>query len=168
MNNRQEKTTVNEGTFDQEFAVGNSDRGQTAIEKVVNVKTSEECFHERIDTKIGNIVDTVEDQVQNVISAAMDRIFTPKVDLAIRSINASSERDSTSVMGNSERGKHRGVTAPLENVSERDNTLHVKHINDETRNIIQDKLSELSIPDTYLERQPQTHHIMTGQTIQAN
>ena len=37
-NNRQEITTANEGTSDQEFTVGKSHGGQAVIENVVNVK----------------------------------------------------------------------------------------------------------------------------------
>ena len=47
MNNRQDNTTVNEVTAEQEFTVGNSDGGQTFNEKVMNVKTLERCFKER-------------------------------------------------------------------------------------------------------------------------
>ena len=41
MNKRHENPTVNEGTADQEFTVGNSDGGQSVNEDVVNVKTVE-------------------------------------------------------------------------------------------------------------------------------
>ena len=39
---------------------------------------------------MGNVVDTVEDRIQNAILTATDSIITPKLELAIRSINASS------------------------------------------------------------------------------
>ena len=64
MNNRQENTGFNEGTVDQEFTVGNSDRGQAVNENVVNVKTLERCFNEGIDREMGNIVDTFEDRIR--------------------------------------------------------------------------------------------------------
>ena len=40
--------------------------------------------------------------------------------------------------------------------------------NDETRNNFPDGLVELSVPGTYYDRQPHTHHTMTGQTAQRN
>ena len=46
---------------------------------------------------MNNIVDTVEDRIQNSVLTAIDYIVAPKVELAIRSINASSGRDATSV-----------------------------------------------------------------------
>ena len=125
---------------------------------MVNVKTLERCFNERIDREISNILDTVEDGVQNAILAAIDSIVAPKIEFAIRSINASSGLDATSVTANSERGEHIGITAPFESVSERSNTLHVFNVNDETRNNIPDKASEFSVPETHFDRQPHTHH----------
>ena len=64
----------------------------------------ERRFNQRIDKEKGKNVDTVEDRVQNAILTAIDSITTPKIGLAIRSTNAFSGRDATSVMANSERG----------------------------------------------------------------
>ena len=89
---------------------------------------------------------------------AIDSIITLGIELAIRSINASSGRDATSVIAKSERGEHRRVSAPFKNVSERNNTLHVFNTNYETRNNIPDEISELSVPGTHFDRQPHTHH----------
>ena len=107
---------------------------------------------------MGNINDTVEDKIQNVILAALNSIITPLIEFAIRSINASSGRDASRVMTSSERGEHIGITASLENVPERNKTLHVLTTIDETRNIIPDKVSELSLPDTNFDRKSQSPH----------
>ena len=154
----QEITTVSEGGADQEFTVCDSDGGQTVNENVVNVKTLEKCFDERTEREMGNIFDTVEDKIQNAILTAIGSIIIPKIEFAYRSKNASSERDATSVMANSECGEHIGIIAPLENVSERKNTLHVLNINHATRNEIPDGVSELSVPDTHVDR---NHKIVT-------
>ena len=58
---------------------------------------------------MSNFVDTVEDSIQNAILTAIVNIVTPKIELAIRSINASSGRDGTSLTPNSERGEHVGL-----------------------------------------------------------
>ena len=81
---------------------------------------------------MSNIIDTVEDRIQNAILNAKDSINTPKVELAFKSSNASSGRDTTSVMASSKRGDYIAIAAPLENVSERNNTMHVLNMNDET------------------------------------
>ena len=107
---------------------------------------------------MGKIVDTVEYRIQNAILTAIDSMITPKIELAIRSINASTVRDASSVIASSERGEHIGITVPLEDVSEWNNTLHALNINDGTRNKIPDVVSELSVPDTQFDRQPHTHH----------
>ena len=106
-NERQGNVVVNEGTNDQDFTVGTSNVNLIANENALNVKTLERCFNERIDRQMSNIVDTVEDRIQNAILTAIDNIVAPKIELAIRSINASSGRDVTSVSATSERREHR-------------------------------------------------------------
>ena len=107
---RQENVVVNEGTNDQDFTVGTSNVSSIVNENALNVKTLERCFNERIDREMINIVDTVEDRIQNAVLIAIDNIVAPKNELAIRSKNASSGRDVTSVLANSERGNARGST----------------------------------------------------------
>ena len=129
---RQENIVVNEGTNDQDFTAGTSNSSNAINESMVNVKTLERCFNERIDRKMSNIVDTVENRIQNAILTAIENIVAPKFELAIRSINASCGRDVTSVTANSERGEHIGINDPFENASGNNNLLHVSNVNDET------------------------------------
>ena len=155
---RQENIVVNEGTNDPDFTVGTSSNNIAINESTVNVKTLEKCFNERIDREMSNIVDTVEDRIQNAILTAIDNIVSPKIELAIRSINASSGRDATGVTANSERGEHVGINTSFENASGCNNTLHVSNVNDETRHNIPDVVSELSVPETHFDWQAHTHH----------
>ena len=116
MSNMQENATVNEGTGDQEFTIDYPGSNLAGNENLVKLRTLERRFIERIDMEMGNIVDTVEDRIQKSSLTAIDSIITPIIELAIRSINASSGRDATSVMATSERGgDHIGITAPFEN-----------------------------------------------------
>ena len=124
----------------------------------MSVKTLERCFNEKIDTEMGNIIDTVKDRIQNAILTAFDKIVVPKIELAIRSKNASSGRDVTSVSANSERREHVGTDASFENTSGNNNTLGVSNVNDETRHNIPDDVSEWSVPETHFDRQAHTHH----------
>ena len=155
---RQENTVVNEGTNDRDFTVGTSSNGSIVNGNAMSVKTLEKCFIERIDREMSNIVDTVEDRLQNAISTAIDNIVAPKIELAIRSINASSGRYVTTVSANSERREDVGINASFENASGNNNTLGVSNVNDETRHYIPDKVSDLSVPETRFDRQPHTHH----------
>ena len=50
-----------------------------------------------------NIVDKVEVKIPNEILTVIDSVVAPKTELAIRSVNASSGQDKTSVTANSER-----------------------------------------------------------------
>ena len=165
---RQGSVVVNESTDDRYFTVGTSINGSVVNGNAMRVKILERCFNEKIDREMSNIIDTVEDTIQSAILTAIDDIVTPKIELAIRSINASSGRDVTSVSTNSERREHVGINAPFENASRNDDTLGVSNVNDETRHNNPDEVSELSVPETHLDRQPQTHHMVTGQTAQTN
>ena len=159
---RQGNAVVNGGTNDRDFTVSNSSNNTAVNERATNVKTLERCFNERIDREMSNIVDTVENRIQNGTLTAIENIVAPKIELAIRSINASSGRDATSVTANSECGERVGINASFENASENNNTLRVPNVNDETRLNIPDEVSELSVPETRFDRQPQTHHMVTG------
>ena len=155
---RQENAVVNMGTNDRDFTVSNSSNNTAVNGNVMNVKTLERRFNERIDREMSNIVDTVEDRIQNAILTAIENIVAPKIELAIRSINASSGRDVTSVIANSERGERIGINASFENASENNNTLHVPSVSDENRLNIPDEVGELSVPETRFDRQPHTPH----------
>ena len=162
---RQESVTVNGGTNDQDFTIGTSNVGSVVNENRLNMKTLERCFNERIDREMSNVVDTVEDRIQNAILTASDNIVAPKIELAIRSINASSGRDVTSVSANSERREHVGINASFENASENNNTLGVTNINDESRHSFQDGVSESLVQGTQFDRQSHAHHMTSGGSI---
>ena len=127
---RQENAVVNEGTNDRDFTVSTSNNDSVTNESTVNVKTLERCFNERIDREMSNIIDTVEDRIQNATLTAIENIVPPKIELAIRSINAASGRDATSVSVNSELREHVGINAFFENASGNNNTLGVSNVND--------------------------------------
>ena len=140
------------------FPVGTSSNDSIVNGNVMSVKTLEGCFNEGIDREMSNFVDTVEDRIQNAILTAIDNIVTAKIELAIRSMNASSGRDATSVSASSELREHLGINASFENASGNNNTLGVSNVNDETRHDIPDEVSEFSVPETRFNRQPHTHH----------
>ena len=164
---RQENAVVNEGTNDQDFTVGTSNNDSVINGNSMSVKTLVRCFNERIDREMNNNVDTVEDRIQNATLTAIDNIIAPKIELAIRSINASSRRDASSVSTNSERREHVGINASFENASRNNDTFDVSNVNDETRHNIPDEVSGLSVPETHFDRQPHTHHkchfVLTGE-----
>ena len=159
---RRENVVVNGGVDDQNFTGGTSNVSSIVNENALNVKTLERCFNERIDREMSNIVDTVEDRIQNAVLTAIDNIVTPKIELAIRSINASSGRDVTSESGNSERREYEGINASFENASANNRTLGMANTNDETRHDFHDGVSELPVLEAQFDRQLPTHHLPSG------
>ena len=121
------------------------------------MKASERCVKEGIDKEMSNFVHTVESRIQKALLTAIDSIVAPKIELAIRSANATSRQDATSVTANSERGEDVGINAFFENTSGNNNVQHATNVNDETRNNIPEEVSELSVPG-----------MVTGQTTQTN
>ena len=154
---RQEDTVVNEGINGRDFTVGTTSNNSVVNGTAMSVKTLERCFSEKIDREMSNIIDTVKDRIQDAILTAIDNIVAPKIELAIRSINASSGQDVISVSANSERREHVGTHASFKNASG-NNTLGVSNVKDETRQNIPDEESELSVPETHFHRQSHTHH----------
>ena len=82
---------------------------------------------------MGNIADTVEARSQNAILSAIDSYNTSRIELAVKSKNASYARDETSVTASSERGEHIRKAAFFENASKKNDTLHLLNTNDENR-----------------------------------
>ena len=114
-----EELQLMKGTVDQELTINNTGINLIANENFVNVQTLERCFREMFDREMGNIVDTVEVRIQNAILTASDNIVTPRIELALRSVNASSGRDTTIVTDNSEPEERVIITTSFENVYER-------------------------------------------------
>ena len=148
----QQNAVVNEDIVDHEFSVNNTGSNLTTNENLMNMKFLEICFNEKIDSELSNVVDTVEKWIQNANLTAIDCWITPRIELAVRFLNASSGRDAPNVTAYLERGERIKFTASLENVSGSNNTLHVLNVNDETWNNFQDEVSELSSQE----------HILTG------
>ena len=80
----QQNFVVNESTVDHEITVNNTGSIITTNEILVNLKTLERCLNEKIDRESGNIVETVEYRFQNKTLNAIDRIVTPRIELAVR------------------------------------------------------------------------------------
>ena len=118
----------------------------------------EKTFDTNIDTEMSNFVDTFETKLQNKILTTVAKIFTPRIEIAVRSRNSSSGRDATSVTSNSEREERIGITGSFENVFERNNTFDELNVNDETVRNIPDEESELCVPGMHFDRQPHFGH----------
>ena len=125
---------------------------------MVNVITLERRFKEKIDRKMSNIVDKVENRIHNPNSTAVDNNVAPKIEVAIRSKDATSGRDATIVAANSEYREYVGITASFGNAPGNNNVQQVSNENDVTRNKFLNEVSELSVSGTHFDRQTHTHH----------
>ena len=157
---KKENTIVKQHSSSRDFTVSTSGNKLMTRENTVKVKTLERSFNVRIDWKKNNIVDTAEERIQNANLIAIDSIATPKIGIAIRSTNASSGQDATSVSANSQRGERIGITAPFENASENKIVLHISNLNDETRKKIPDEVSVSSVQETRIDQQTHAHHVI--------
>ena len=83
---------------------------------------------------------------------AIDNVIAPKIELAIRSINAYSGRDVANFSVTSERREQVGISAPFESASGTNDTLGISKVNDATRNNFADEISELLVPEPHFDR----------------
>ena len=93
-------------------------------------------------------------------------LLTKSFHIAIRLVNASSGRDTTSVMASSERDEQQLFTGLFENVFVRNSTPHVFGTNDEIRNKSLDEISEFSVAGENFDWKPHTSGPVRGQLIQ--
>ena len=67
------------------------------------------CLTDKIDEEMGNFVEPVENRIQNSILTAIDYVVTPRIELAVRPINAFSRWDAANFIANSEHGERIGI-----------------------------------------------------------
>ena len=142
---------LNSGPADREFTATKNDSIQRFNENTMNVQTRQRCLTDRIDREMSTIVETVEDRIQNGFLTSIDIIITPRIELAVRLVNASSGPDTASVTANSDCGEHIRIIISFKNVSNRNNTLDELYANDETRGNMPDELSEFLVPRTLFD-----------------
>ena len=117
---------------------------------------------------MGKVVDAVENWVQKEILTNIINIITPRVDVALRLMNASSGRGASSVKANSEQEERVVITVSFENESEKNNKFQDFSANAETRRNFSNEKIDLSVPGTQFDRQTQNHHKETWQTTLTN
>ena len=69
--------------------------------------------------ELSDVVETVEEKIRNSVLTAIEIIITPRIELAIRSMNATSGWNTASVTSISERGEQTMINASFENLSAR-------------------------------------------------
>ena len=100
---------VNNSLADREFSFKFNDHLAVTIENTVVVQTMLITLTARTAREMGNAVETVEDRIQNAILAAMDNVITPRIELALRSLDASSGQEAASVTSTLDRREQVGL-----------------------------------------------------------
>ena len=89
---------------------------------------------------------------------AVDNVITPRVELAVKSMTASSGGDVACVTAVFERGEQVGNFAPYGNVSNGNSTFRQLNSTDETRGFNLEEGSELPVAKATFHQQTHTHH----------
>ena len=158
MSSEKHNVGVDGGLVDQDFSPHSYHTLTVTNENTVAAQLLGSSLTDGIAREMSIVSGTVEDKIQSAILAAIDKFITPRIELAVRSMNASSGGHAASVTAVSVRGEQVSTTASFQNVSDRNITLHELIVNDETQGIIPDKANEFSVPGTHFERQPHTHY----------
>ena len=106
--NEIQNVEVNNGQADQRFTTNNNERIASTRKKTLDTQDLERSFTDWFTRKQGIVVETVKDKIQNAIFFnhnqypffSLDNIISPRMELAVRSMNASSGRDVDSVTAN--------------------------------------------------------------------
>ena len=116
---------------------------------------------DRIIRELYNVVSTVEDRIQNAILVAVNNMVTPRNQLPVKSVNASSRQNTAIAVARSERGELAGILTFSAHGSSRSNTLHENILNDDTSGYNPDDLSEFSVQSAEFDREPPPHDTQT-------
>ena len=95
----------------------------------------------------------------------MDSYVAPRIQLAVRSINASSGLDAGSVWANFERQEQLGITNSYVHASSRNKTNHEFDLNEETRGYNSDEDGEIPVMRRRFDRQSCSHHKHTSHFV---
>ena len=137
-----ENVNYRSGQADTEFTTDYNNGTALINENAINIQALEANLTDRFTRNLDIVVDTIEGRIQNAILAACKNIITPRIELAVRSITASSGRHASSVEAGSNREKQAGIITPSAHVSSRNNTFQELNSHDEIRVYTLDEVGE--------------------------
>ena len=125
----------------------------------VDMNTLEENFVNKVRSEVDNVMTTVEIRVQNAVLIAMENLVIPRVELAMKSTNASSGR---SVDGNVLDPDQRDFSGNVEGLQMTASSRIHSHTDlnkiDETPGNITVEEGDLVVNEKNIDRQSHTHH----------
>ena len=159
VNGGRQNIEVNIGQIDAEFTFDNNNSCMSIIRNAFNIQILVKSFTYGTFEEVDNVFDTVENRIRHTILTAMDRIFVPKIELAVWWKNASSHWDVASVMAVSEREEQSETKALIVHASNRNNTFHEPSPNHETRGYNPISSSEFAVTRIQFDREWDINYI---------
>ena len=149
-------------TTDSDLA-SNATKGLAQVSNSqLDMHTFEENFVGKVQSEIDSVLTTVESRIQDAALLAIENLVIPRVELATKSINASSGRSVYGIVLDPDRKDFSGNTESLKMAASSSINSH-KDLNriDETRGNITIEGSDLLVNEKNFDRQTHTHHSLT-------
>ena len=126
----------------------------------VDMHTRENNIVNKVRCEVDNLMTSVETRVQDAVLTAMENLVNPRVELAMKSVNASSGRGVSNVVMDPDRKAFSGIIENLQRTaSSRINSHTDLNRFDETRSNITKEGSDLSVIEKNMHRPTHTYHI---------
>ena len=127
------QNVANNDRVDREFSVIDTDSSAVVYENSVDVQMLKRILTNRNTNEMSNVVEKLEEKILNALLTAMDNIIIPRIELAVRSMKASSGQDIASVTTNSESSEQLEISFPYSSLSDRKSFFSQLNSTDETR-----------------------------------
>ena len=125
----------------------------------VGLHTLEENLVRKVQNEVDSVMTTVETRVQGAVLTAIENLVIPRIELAMKSVNASTERVEVSVVLNPDQRDFSGNIESLQlTASSRLNSHTNLNRFDETRGNITVESGDLLVNGRNIDRQTHTHH----------
>ena len=124
----------------------------------VDVHTLEENIVSKVRSEVDNVMTSVETRVQDAVLTAIENLVIPRVELAMKSANAHSERSVGNVLEPDQRDFLGDIEGLWMTASSRINSHMDLNRIDETRGNITVDEGDLLVNENNIDRQTHAHH----------
>ena len=125
----------------------------------VDVHTLEDYIVSKVQSEVDNVITTIETRVQDALLTAIENLVIPRVELALKSANASSGRSvDSNVLEPDQRDFSGNIEGLQMTALSRINSRTDSNRIDETRDNITVEEGDLLVNERNIDRQTHTHH----------
>ena len=158
-NNHETHTESGTNTVEKNMTSNNANDPTQANSSQVDVHTLEKNIVGKVRSEVGNVMAMVQTRVQDAILTAMKSVMIPRVELAIKSVNASFRQNTASVVPESDQSDFsrniEGLQVAASN-RKNSNTDSNKIVENRGNNTV--KGGDLSVNERNFDRKTHTHH----------